>query len=279
MLPSGPEDAGKGDVVAKLLPLLAEPGKRRNGWTPWLPGLIPASAFHRVFFGGSTSSRRGGFGTAAVFRGVHTHTGGAVAACRRVQGGGHRRSPTGRLCFCHSPPPIRTAPWPGGCFEVSGGAGAIGLTTLALAQSLVNSGDLRGPLRCSRPLDTLEVRDFLVETAPRFVVSWEINRSLALSRLLTGGSWRVQDGGIHRAGERAGKPARKELAAGGTGARLRKADPETNSLRGFHFGAALAEPRGQRRRCRLLRMDPRASLLRFPSWGSTIHLGQSPLWG
>lgn len=249
-------DAGKGDVVAKLLPLLAEPGKRPEWMDALASRVDTGEPLSTAFFRLEYFIEEGRFGTAAVSVESIPIPEGPVAdlaaGCRAAATGDR---PLAVVLLSSAASDTGTAPLARRVLESLAGQERSGLTTLALAQSLVNSGDLPGAASVlSGSLDTPEVRDFLEETAPRFVDSWEINRSLALSRLLTGdlGGFRMA---ASTALEKSGEPA-EELAAAALEHGSRKADPET-----ILFGVSTSVRHSLKLEvndaaCRLIRMDP-----------------------
>jgi len=177
---------GQGSVVAKLLPLLAEPGARAD----WMDSLatrvdtgdpLSTAVFRLEYF-----IEEGHFGTAAVsVEHIDIPEGpvASLAAGCRATATGNRAQAVGLLSAAAAD--TGTASLARKVLESMAGEETSGLTTLALANSLVNTGDLSGAAGVlSKCIDSPEVKAFLEEKAPAHVESWELWKLLALSRLL-----------------------------------------------------------------------------------------------
>ena len=180
--------AGQGAVVAKLLPLLSIPEARAE----WMDSLaarvetgdpLSTAMFRLEYF-----IESGRFGTAAVSVESVAIPAGTVAdlaeGCRAAATGDRTRAVE---LLSSAARDSGTAPLARKVLESLAGEETSGLTTLALARSLVNSGDLSGAAGVlSKSIESDDVRAFLEETASKHVDSWEIWKLLALSRLFAG---------------------------------------------------------------------------------------------
>ncbi|MFO7627036.1 MAG: hypothetical protein R6V62_07250 [Candidatus Fermentibacteraceae bacterium] len=180
-------DSGRGDVVAKLLPLLAEPGARAD----WMDSLairvdtgdpLSTALFRLEYF-----IEEGHFGTAAVsVENLEIPEGSvaSLAAGCRATVDGNRALAVSLLSSAAGD--TGTASLARKVLESMAGEETSGLTTLALANSLVNTGDLSGAAAVlAKCIDSSDVKAFLEEKAPDHVESWELWKLLALSRLLS----------------------------------------------------------------------------------------------
>lgn len=249
-------DAGKGDVVAKLLPLLADPSERPE-WMDSLAARVNtgdplSTAFFRLEF----FIEAGRFGTASVSVESIPIPEGPVAdlaaGCRAAATGDR---PLAVELLSSAASDSGTAPLARRVLESLAGEEKSGLTTLALAQSLVNSGDLRGAASVlSGSLDTREVLEFLENTTPRFVDSWELLKLLALSRL-AGGDLAGFRMAAATALEKSSEPAR-ELAEAALEHGSKRADP---GVMLFGIAASVKHSLGldvNEAACAVLRLDP-----------------------
>lgn len=178
-------DAGRGDVVAKLLPLLAEPGTRADWMDSLASRVDTGDPLSTAFFRLEYFIEEGRFGTAAVSVEHIDIPEGAVASLAagcQATATGNRAGAVGLLSAAAGD--ASTASLARKVLESMAGEETSGLTTLALANSLVNTGDLAGAAGVlEKCIDSPDVREFLEEKAPEHVESWELWKLLALSRL------------------------------------------------------------------------------------------------
>ncbi len=181
-------DFGRGDVVAKLLPLLAEPGARADWMDSLATRVDTGDPLSTAFFRLEYFIEEGHFGTAAVSVESLEIPEGSVASLAagcRATATGDRAQAVSLLSAAAGD--TGTASLARKVLESLAGGETSGLTTLALANSLVNTGDLTGAAGVlSKCLDSPDVKAFLEENAPAHVESWELWKLLALSRLLAG---------------------------------------------------------------------------------------------
>lgn len=180
-------DSGRGDVVAKLLPLLAEPGARADWMDSLASRVDTGDPLSTAFFRLEYFIEEGRFGTAAVSVEHLDIPQGAVASLAagcRATATGNRAQAVALLSAAAGD--TGTASLARKVLESMAGEETSGLTTLALANSLVNTGDLSGAAGVlEKCIDSPDVRQFLEEKAPEHVESWELWKLLALSRLLS----------------------------------------------------------------------------------------------
>lgn len=180
-------DSGRGDVVAKLLPLLAEPGTRADWMDSLAARVDTGDPLSTAFFRLEYFIEEGRFGTAAVsveHLDIPEGPVASLAAGCRATATGDRASAVGLLSAAAGD--TGTAPLARKVLESMADEETSGLTTLALASSLVNTGDLSGAAGVlAKCLDSPDVKAFLEEKAPDHVESWELWKLLALSRLLS----------------------------------------------------------------------------------------------
>jgi tetratricopeptide (TPR) repeat protein len=178
-------DSGRGDVVAKLLPLLAEPGARADWMDSLATRVDTGDPCTTAFFRLEYFIEEGRFGTAAVsVENIDIPEGpvASLAAGCRATATGDRAQAVSLLSA--SAGDTGTAPLARKVLESMADEETSGDTTLALANSLVNTGDLSGAAGVlAKCLDSPDVKAFLEEKAPDHVESWELWKLLALSRL------------------------------------------------------------------------------------------------
>jgi hypothetical protein len=207
-------DAGKGGVVAKLLPLLAEPGAREDWMDALASRVDTGDSIETAIFRLEYFIESGHFGTAAVSVERLEIPPGPVAdladGCRAASSGDREKAVE---LLSSAAAESSTAPMARTVLEYMASEEASGPTAIALAQSLVNTGDVsRAAGVVSGSLDSPEVGAFLEENCPRHVDAWELWKLLALSRLLKGDA-----GGFRMAAttalEKSGAPARELVEA------------------------------------------------------------------
>lgn len=181
-------ESGRGDVVAKILPLLSEPGAREEWMDSLASRINTGDPLSTALFRLEYFIESGRFGTAAVSVEPLRIPGGPaadLAAGCRAAATGNRTRAVELLSSAAADP--GTAPMARMVLESLAGGEKSGLTTLALAQSLINTGDLSGAAgvlaKCPESRETLR---FLEENTPKHLDSWELWKLLALARLSDG---------------------------------------------------------------------------------------------
>jgi tetratricopeptide (TPR) repeat protein len=181
-------DSGRGDVVAKILPLLTEPGAREEWMDSLASRIDTGDPLSTALFRLEYFIESGRFGTAAVSVESLRIPGGSAAdlaaGCRAAATGDRARAVK---LLSSAAADTATAPMARLVLESLAGGEKSGLTTLALAQSLINTGDLSGAAgvlaKCPESKETLR---FLEENTPGHLDSWELWKLLSLARLSDG---------------------------------------------------------------------------------------------
>ncbi len=228
-------DAGRGDVVAKILPLLAEPDAREDWMDTLAFGIDTGDVLSTAMFRLEYFIESGRFGTAAVsVESLRVPAGPAAdlaAGCRAAAAEDRTRAVELLSAAAADPGTARMAMT---VLESLAGDEKSGPTTLALARALISTGDLSGAAGVlAKCPESVEILEFLEENTPRHQDSWELWKLLALARL-SGGDHFGFRAAAGTALEMSPSPA-KELASAALDRGGRSGDTEL-----LFFGVAVA---------------------------------------